>query len=209
VDPENLKKVEKVKAEIAKGNIIRASMDGDASAAFIPGGGDASVEKNLKGLFSDAQTGNNDNMGVKSGAARDDDEGDTDDDNVLDTVPRTYEEIYEISNRNRKRNKEKKRQRDTEDDDAGGDNEGAAASSQSSVSASNTGRGGHSAASSVNANKMDTHMGERLFDESIYFSCAAAAGQGNLTDVDNTVRKKQRYSSPVPVLAISNNSLLI
>jgi hypothetical protein len=35
---------------------------------------------------------------------------------ALGTVPDTYEEIFEISNRNRGRNKEKKRLRDDDDD---------------------------------------------------------------------------------------------
>ena len=34
----------------------------------------------------------------------------------MGTVPDTYEEIFEISNRNRGRNKEKKRLRDDDDD---------------------------------------------------------------------------------------------
>ena len=43
---------------------------------------------------------------------------------AVDSVPGTYEEIYEISNRNRGRNKEKKRQRDEDEEEAEGSTAG-------------------------------------------------------------------------------------
>ena len=127
------------------------------------------------------------------GVAGDDksDDDDLDDDRGLESLPGTYEEIYEISNRNRKRNKEKKRQRDGDDGDEAADVPQVAVASKGGTKPGKTGtavstnqsRTASSSSFSSSANKAsDTEfkrMGDRLFDESIYFAHASMQSGGD------------------------------
>ena len=125
------------------------------------------------------------------------DEDDIDDDGGLESLPGTYEEIYEISNRNRKRNKEKKRQRDGDDGDEAADvpqvaiakggvkpgKSGTAGSTNQSRTtvASSSSSSSSSSASMAACDPEFKRMGDRLFDESIYFAHASMQSGGDAT----------------------------
>jgi hypothetical protein len=87
------------------------------------------------------------------------------------SVPKSFEEIYEISNRNRKRNKERKRQRDGEE----GDN--------ATICTAGTSRSDPAGRSSVDSGIVSSvsssftsqrNFGSMVFDESAYFTSTSA-----------------------------------
>ena len=158
------------------------------------------VEKDLTCQFRDASSSQGSGAVLGEGEGKRDsgvdeksDDDEYDDELGLESLPGSYEEIYEISNRNRKRNKEKKRQRDGDDGDESEVTQAAALTKGTKpaapVSAAAAEKGPVAAAvrsSSSSSAPTSSHdkemkrMGARLFDENIYFSHASESAAADM-----------------------------
>jgi hypothetical protein len=92
-----------------------------------------------------------------------------------DSVPKSFAEIYEISNRNRKRNNDRKRVRDSDD----GDNGSVGGGDTSALRVSGMGPGGIHGESSAGSDvqhaslRSSRELDAAVFDESVYFAARA------------------------------------